>query len=129
MPAQEIGYRGELLNLLIRQGATLGPFAVTLTNPNATQLNLTGSTLRAQVRKKALDATPVVALTCTITNAAAGQFTFGLTAVQTAGLPAGELISDADSKYVWDMELEDVAGTVFPLYFGDVQIFREVTRP
>lgn len=50
-----LGYIGEKLDLLVRQGATLGPFAVTLTNPDNTPVNLTGATLRAHLRKKALD--------------------------------------------------------------------------
>ncbi len=42
-----LGYIGERLDLLIRQGATFGPFDVTLANPDKTPVDLTGATVRA----------------------------------------------------------------------------------
>ena len=42
-----LGYIGERLDLLIRQGATFGPFDVTLANPDKTPVNLTGATVQA----------------------------------------------------------------------------------
>lgn len=123
-----LGYIGEKLDLLVRQGATLGPFAVTLTNPDNTPVNLTGATLRAHLRKKALDAVKVAQFDVTITDAAAGKFEFGMIDEATAAIPAGETLKDAASVYVWDMELEDASGRVLPLYYGDCKVFREVTR-
>ena len=123
-----LGYIGERLDLLIRQGATFGPFDVTLANPDKTPVNLTGATVRAHVRKKALDANVVIDLQVQITDASAGKFQFGLSDELSASITAGETVKDPASLYVWDMELEDVLGRVVPLYYGEVKVFREVTR-
>lgn len=128
MSAPILGHAGEQVDLLIRQGATFGPHEITLTNPDATPLNLTGATVRAQIRRKALDAAVLIAITCTITDAAAGKCTIGLTAAQTAALVAGENTASIDSRAVWDLELLDAAARVTPVYYGAVTIHREVTR-
>jgi len=126
----QIGTKGSELDLLIRQGATFGPIVSTITNPNGTAMNLTGATLRAQIRK-----TPTSPLVegavgeFTITNAAAGQFSWGFSAAVTELLVAdSESELAAASTYVWDMELEDLSGRVIPLMYGKVNVFREVTK-
>ena len=123
-----LGYIGEKLDLLIRQGATLGPFQGAMTNPDGTPVDLSGCVLRAQIRKKALDPAVVTPVTVTITDPLSGQYVFGLSAELTAAIVAGESIKDPTSKYVWDMEMVDASGQVLPLYYGDVSVFREVTR-
>jgi hypothetical protein len=123
-----LGYIGERLDLLIKQGSTLGPFNATMKNPDGTPVNMTGMTLRAHIRRTGLSADLVVTIPVTITQPTEGKYTFGLTDEATAAIPACETIKDAASKYVWDMELQDAAGNVMPLYYGDCKVFREVTR-
>jgi hypothetical protein len=123
-----LGTVGERINLKIRQGATLGPFVVTLSEPDGTPVDLTGAALRAQIRKTALDPVVTVALTVTLLDPLLGQFEFGLDAVTTTTLPAGEALTDDASRYVWDLEWEAPDGTVTPLFYGECAIFREVTR-
>lgn len=123
-----LGYIGEKLDLLVKQGSTLGPFRVTLLNANQTPVNLTGCTIRGHVRKKALSADIAALFAVSITEAAQGKFEFGLPDELTAAIPAGETLKDPLSLYVWDMELEDALGRVMPLYYGDCKVFREVTR-
>ncbi len=126
-PPPVLGHAGERVDLLIRQGATFDA-QVTLTNPDGTPVDLTGATLRAQIRRKALDTALLVAFTITVIDAVGGIFTFGLTASQTAALPAAEDPAGIASRAVWDMELQDAAGRVTPVYWGTVTIHREVTR-
>jgi len=126
----QIGTKGSELDLLIRQGASFGPIASTIKNPDTTPMNLTGAALRAQIRK-----TPTSPLVdgavgeFEITNAAAGEFTWGFSADVTE-----LLVADSESElapastYVWDMELEDSIGRVIPLMYGKVNVFREVTK-
>ena len=80
MAVPQIGSIGEQLDILIRQGANFGPYSVGLYQDAAkTQpINLTGAQFRAQIRKKALDTAVTIAITCTITDAVNGKFTFGL---------------------------------------------------
>jgi len=125
--AVTIGFKGAELNLLVRQGATFGPMACTLTNPDTSPVSLAGATIRGQVRRLPNSATVAAPFTCTITNSAAGQFSYSITATDTASLSAGLTETDADSQYYWDMEME-IAGVVTPLMYGAVSVFREVTK-
>lgn len=123
-----LGYIGERLDLLIRQGATFGPFECSMLNPDETPVDLTGCVLQGHIRKKALDNTVVTSLAITITEPVNGRYVFGLSGEATSLIVAGESIKDPVSKYVWDMELIDANLRVIPVYYGDVSVFREVTR-
>lgn len=126
--AQQIGNIGERLNLLIRQGATFGPYRCTMTNPDGSPVDLTGASIVGQIRKRASDATAVADLQVTMVDRAAGVYEFGLSDETSAGITAGSDTTRPESLYVWDMELHDSLGRVIPLYYGDVRVFREVTR-
>lgn len=123
-----LGNLGEELNLKIRQGASFGPFRAQMKNADASIVNLTGCTIRGQLRKKALDAAVVATLVCTITDPLLGKYEFGMPVAATTLLPAGEQLSASESQYVFDIELLTATGEVIPLYYGKVQNFREVTR-
>lgn len=128
MATQSIGSFGSKLNLNIRQGATFSS-TVTLANPDTTPVDLTGATVRGQIRQKALDVTVVATFDVTVTDAVNGEFEFGLTDEVTAAIAAGEQPTEETSLYVWDIEMEDSAGRVIPLFYGIVTVLREVTRP
>jgi hypothetical protein len=124
-----LGTFGEKYDLCIRQGATFGPIRAQMFNPdNVTPVNLTGATVRGQIRKKALDAAVVATLACVITDPLLGKYEFGLDVFVTTVLIAGDTPEDAKSQYAWDLELEDSLGRVTPLYYGKVSVLREVTR-
>jgi len=122
-----IGTYGENLDLKVKQGASFGA-TVNLTNDDGTPMDLTAGSVRGQIRRKALDVDIIASLTCTITDAAAGAFTFSLTDEQTAAIVAGETTTKPESNYVYDIEFEDSLGGVTPLLYGKVVVFREVTR-
>lgn len=123
-----LGTKGEQLDILIRQGATFGLYTMTLTNPDTSPVNLTGCTIRAQVRKT-YDAVDIAAtFTCTVTTPASGIFTFEIPAAQTTLLTCGASETDEASQYVWDMEMVDSSGRVIPLLYGNAAVFREVTK-
>ena len=125
----QVGFRGERLDLPVRQGATLGPFSVELTNPDNSPVNLTGCLIRGQVRKNALDlGAPLASFTVVITEAVAGKFSFEIPFAETELIPAGEFQKSEDSIYQWDMELVDASNRITPLYYGEYENFREVTR-
>ena len=125
----QIGSIGERLDIILRQGSTLGPFIVTLTNPNGTPFDLTGATISGQVRKNATDTgNPIATFDIVYINRVAGQFSFGMTKSVTALIPAGEYQKDDASQYKWDMELVDSLTRCIPLYYGNFENFREVTR-
>lgn len=125
-----VGTKGQELNLLIRQGATLGPVACRLTNPGGSPVNLTGAQIRAQIRKTPTDPVSTGAeAVCVITNATNGEFTYEFTVAATTALVADPISEQAPASiYTWDMELQDSTGRVTPLVYGTVNVFREVTK-
>lgn len=123
-----LGSYGEQLDLEIKQGCMFGPHTFSLKNPDSSPVNLAGCSFRAQMRRKALDPEKVLDFTCVVTNAAGGVFQMSLTAAQTADIRTGEVVETPDSKFVWDMEMVDSLGGITPRYYGNVSVFREVTR-
>lgn len=123
-----LGFIGRKLDLTIRQGATFGPYRCTITNPDDTPVDLAGSDFRGQIRKRALDTAVAATIAVSITDAANGKFEWGLSDEATAAIAAGETFKATASNYVWDLEMQDSLGNVLPLLYGDVQVFREVTR-
>ena len=124
-----VGSKGGNLDLLIRQGATLGPNVTQIKDRAGVAIDITGATIRSEIRKTpdaiAVDATAV----CTITDAANGTFTWSFTAAETKLLDADPVDEQQPlSKYVWDMEIQYVGGRIQPLMYGDVRVFREVTK-
>lgn len=125
----QIGSIGERLDIILRQGSTLGPFLVTLTDKLGVPIDLTGATIQGQVRKNALDmGAPVAVFAISYVNRVLGQFTFGIPRSETVNIPAGEYQKDEASQYKWDMEFLDSTGRSIPLYYGNFENFREVTR-
>ena len=122
-----IGNIGEKLDLLIKQGSTFGPFEVILSDPLGAPINLTGSSIQAQIRKRPSDTLPIASFDIII-EALNGKFFYSLTDTITGGILAGDTLKDPMSKYFWDMEIHWSNGKIQPLYYGDVTIFREITR-
>lgn len=126
---ETLGDIGERINLLIRQGATFGPHRVTLTSPDGSPVDLVGSVVRGQMRVRAgATGAPLADFAVAMIDAAGGIFEFGLSATVTAQLPAAAPGSDR-AVARWDMELEDAAGRVIPLFWGEASVVKEVTRP
>ena len=123
-----VGTFGERLDLHIKQGSTFGPMRFEMVNPDDTPVDLSNCEIRSQIRHQASDATVVVDIECQLSNPMLGKFEFSLSDEQTRMIDAGSSADEMQSRYVWDMELEDGAGRVIPLYYGNVLVLREVTR-
>lgn len=106
-------------NLVIDQGTT---YSLTINVADATgaAVNLTGYTLRAQLRKS-YGATSYTSFT---TSAGAdptdGELTISLTDAQTSALKSG--------RYVYDIEIVDTSSVVTRVLEGIVTITPEVTK-
>lgn len=109
-----------IFNIMIEQGAT---FARTLTvyATETEKLNLTGKTVRGQLRRRLTDETAAATFTFQIAdqNTNAGEVVWSLTATQTAALAA--------QVHRYDIELVDGA-TVVRLLEGDAFVSGEATR-
>lgn len=128
----ELGTKGSELNLLIRQGATLGEYYMTVkTQEDPPQpIDLTGATFSAQIRKTA-DSSPLTGVTFdfVITEPLEGKVTWQVPSTSTVNIPCSEIDENQpESLYVWDMEVKLASGKVIPLTYGTVKVFREVTK-
>lgn len=130
MSVQTIRSFGERLDFEHRQGSTWGPFTRTLRNPDATLVDLTGVTLRGQIRKTALSDTLTVAITFELApDPTEGWYRFWVTAAQTEVIPTAEDLADDDARYRYDIEYVDASGRVIPDLWGFIRFMPEVTRP
>jgi len=118
---------GENLDLTIRQGTTF-TLPMRLTDPNDAPINITGYLFRGQVRKTPSAAEVIASFSSTIIDAMDGWARLTLTDEVTAAIPAGDTLASPTSLYVYDIEYELPNGSVEPLVYGQLKVFREVTR-
>ena len=104
--------------LTLRTGDT-ETVSVTLQDSAGAPIDITGRTYAAQVRATADAASPLATFSCSITNAASGQFACTLSAATTAALSTGVA--------VWDLQ-ETNGSVVTTLLAGPVRIDQDVTR-
>lgn len=129
MPNPTIGTKGAALDLIIRQGATLGPNSTTIKDGSGTPIDITGATVRAQIRLLPSSVTAAATATCTLVTPASGLFTWTFSDTDTAALTCSDVDeNEPESLYYWDMEIEYASGVIVPLLYGDVRVFREITK-
>ena len=105
----------------VEQGSTFQWEIYLLDTDGVTPLDLTGCTVRSQLRKSYSDTNPTLSFTCTINPVpTTGRVIISATATQTAAVPKG--------KYVYDVEVEDTVGKVFKPYKGCMCVTPEATK-
>ena len=105
-------------NIFIDQGATFTT-TVTVTDANGDEVNLSGYSVAAQIRKTFLSST-ATAFTATISNASSGEITISLSPTQTTALEAG--------RFVYDVLITASGGTKTRVVEGQVTVNPSVTR-
>lgn len=119
------------LNITIEQGATFFR-TVTVKDSAGDPIDITGWTLRGQVRESQSADTPLASFVCAIldqiTNT--GEATFSLSATVTAAMPEATYIKPSlkNSLYLYDLEVEKPGGEVIRLLQGVVTFVPEVTK-
>ena len=112
----------------IEQGATLTR-SVTWQDSAGSAVDLTGYTISGKIKRKTSDAQPIISFSITVTNAAAGQFTFTLTAAQTATLPVKHGLDGQKELLDCVYDIEAVTGsTVYRVLEGTCSISPEVNK-
>lgn len=110
------------MDLKCNQGADFEELLVLFTGDPLEPWDLTGCTLRAQVRKYTGSPDLIAEITCTITDAAAGEVMLSLTAAQTAAIDApGNSWKDA-KVYAWDLLLTTPSGKLIRLLNGSFAV-------
>lgn len=107
-------------NISIDQGSTFSS-TVTVEGSDGLVFNLTGYTVRGQIRKS-YTSTSFTAFTAAVLSAVNGTITVSLTAQQTLALAAG--------RYRYDVEVVQTStGNVTRVVEGQVEISAGVTKP
>ncbi|MEQ1828530.1 MAG: hypothetical protein ABL921_21385 [Pirellula sp.] len=89
-------------------------------------VDFTGYTAVAQLRKYAKSPIKTADFVCTFPSA--GILRVQLSGSITEAIACGELLGDSQSQYEWDCEFVVPGGVVEPALYGEVEVFREVTR-
>jgi hypothetical protein len=105
--------------LTIDQGSTFDA-ALSLVGDDGVAIDLSGCTVRGQIRKAYTSANAAANIVCTITDAVGGNVDIGLSAATTANIKFG--------RYVYDIEYVDTFGTITRIVEGIVTVTPEVTR-
>lgn len=106
-------------NLSIDQGSTFSTL-ITCTGPDGVALNLTGYTVRGQIRRSYSSANAIL-FTCTVDTALEGIIKIALTADQTGAIKA--------QRYVYDIEIVAANTEVTRVVEGQIEISPRVTQP
>ena len=108
------------IELGMDQGAT---FSTTITLSNDTtnsNINLTGYTVKSQMRYSYYAANASATLNCTIANTSTGLITIGLDAANTANLKP--------SRYLFDVKTISPANVVTRVLEGIITVYAQVTH-
>jgi len=121
-----IGYDGESFNLLITQGADYGPVEGQVLTAAGKPYDLTGCTLDAVLRKSMNSTTSYGAISVAITDAATGKYQLSMQRAITTLLPCGDSVSDAKSKYVWQLRITESNGRISQLAKGEAAVSKKL---
>jgi hypothetical protein len=109
-----------IYNILIQQGSSYSQ-QLTIKQPDGTPVDLTGATVRSQVRERYDDASPIVSFTTAIdADPTTGIFTLSLTDAQTAAF--------SFTKALYDIEIVYSDASVDRILQGNVILSKEVTK-
>ena len=108
------------VELIMDQGATFNNIINLSDDINNEAVNVSGFTVRSQMRRSYYSANATANITCTITNAAQGEITMNLNANTTANIKAG--------RYLFDLETVDTIGTVSRVLEGIITVTPGITR-
>ena len=111
-----------------KQGATWD-FNLLLVK-NGAPVNLTGYSVRGQIRKTYASTSVIKSFTCSVVSPATdGKINIKLAASDSAAIPAGKLPTDSASTYVYDIEIYTGSPEVVDRFLeGILQIDPEVTK-
>ena len=83
-------------------------------------INVSGYTVRSQMRRSYYSANATASIVCSVTDAANGEITMSLASSNTSNIKAG--------RYLFDLETIDTGGTVSRVLEGIITVTPEITR-
>lgn len=113
-------------NIEVVQGDSISiPFTMTDDATPAVAINLTSTTITADIKRNPKSSTADLSFTVTKTSPSAGQFKLSLTAVQTASMIATK--DDESNIYYYDVEFDYGAGDIKTEFGGTITVIQQVT--
>ena len=116
-----------VFDITVEQGSDF-ILVIRLKDDDGNVMDLTGYTMRGQIRASCAAATSLIALTCTNTDPTLGQFTVSLTAAQTTALGTTGSTFDEYTSYVYDIEIVSAGGVVTRVLNGAAYLSPEATK-
>lgn len=117
-----ISNQGVRQDLVVVQGADFLT-SWTFLNPDGTPMDLTNTTHAASIVK--VPGAPILAsfLLTVAANVVSGR----IPAIVAAALQCGPTLTDPLSLYCWDYKFTDASGLIWRIFYGNVQVFRDIT--
>lgn len=114
-----------LLDLTIYQGATFRK-VLTFTTPDGIPIDQTGNTFRAKARKNITDVSSAFDFVFTIRDQTTnrGEVEMELPAAASTAVS----VTEFNTKFLYDVEVEDSGGDVTRLLQGSIVFVAEITR-
>ena len=108
------------VELYIDQGADWNSTINLTDDVTNTSINISGYSVRSQMRRSYYSTSPSANITCTVTDFATGEITLSLTNQETANIKAG--------RYLFDVETINNGNTVTRILEGIITILPNVTK-
>lgn len=108
------------VELYVDQGTTFNNIINLADDVTNAALNISGYTVRSQIRRSYYSLNASANITCTVSNAANGEITMSMSAGETSNVKAG--------RYLFDLETVDTGGVVTRVLEGIITVTPEVTR-
>lgn len=118
--AKTIGTIGSELNLKFRQGATFGPYNLTIKDAAGLPVNLTNTTFTGKVKKSYTSSEILAQIVFTPVDLINGQVSISIPSTVTANIKGNP---NGNADYIWDAEMTDINNQVEPLFYGTVESF------
>ncbi len=107
------------VELFMDQGATFNNVINLTDDITNDTINISGYTIRSQMRRSYYSTNPSANITCSITDAANGEITLTLSASATANLKAG--------RYLFDVQTVDTSNNVVRILEGIMTVTPRIT--
>lgn len=108
------------VELLIDQGANFNNIITLTDDTSNTAINISGYTVRSQMRRSYYSVNAAANIVCTISDAANGQVTMSLGSSNTSNL--------TPNRYLFDVETETSTGVVSRVLEGIITVTPGITR-
>jgi hypothetical protein len=102
------------------QGATFNNTLNITDDLTNAKVNVSGYTVRSQMRRSYYSANATAQIVCTVTDAANGTILMSLAAANTSNIKAG--------RYLFDVETVDTASVTTRILEGIITVTPEITR-